>query len=146
MSNQKILFSTIAIIILGALGVLAYKSIQSNSEDYSSITSFEDCADAGYPIMESHPRQCRTPDGKLYVEEIENDPNTARASGGCYIGGCSQEICSDQQDAVSTCIYKPEFACYKGESCGRQANGQCGWTPNVGLSACLDIDYNEIVK
>ena len=35
------------------------------------VTSFKECAELGYPIMESYPRQCRTPDGDLFVEEIE---------------------------------------------------------------------------
>ncbi len=35
------------------------------------ITSFEECKSAGYPVMESYPEQCRTPDGVLFVQEIE---------------------------------------------------------------------------
>lgn len=31
------------------------------------INSFEECIDAGYPVLESYPRQCRTPDGKMFV-------------------------------------------------------------------------------
>jgi hypothetical protein len=38
------------------------------------ISSFEECAAAGYPIMESFPRQCRTSDGQYFVEEI-NEQN-----------------------------------------------------------------------
>ena len=38
----------------------------------SKINNFKDCADNGFPIMESYPRQCRTPDGRNFVEEIEN--------------------------------------------------------------------------
>jgi len=34
------------------------------------VSSFEDCAAAGYPVMESYPRQCRTPDGRLFVEAV----------------------------------------------------------------------------
>ncbi len=34
------------------------------------VLSFEDCAEAGYPVMESYPRQCKTPDGRTYAEEI----------------------------------------------------------------------------
>lgn len=34
------------------------------------ITSFEECKDAGYPIMESYPEQCSTPDGMTFVREI----------------------------------------------------------------------------
>lgn len=39
-------------------------------ETPQAITSFEDCWDAGYPIMESYPEQCRTPDGQTFVREI----------------------------------------------------------------------------
>ena len=48
----------------------------------SDIKSFEDCVDAGNPVMESYPRQCRTQDGKHFVEEIGQIPdwvkNTAK--------------------------------------------------------------------
>ena len=36
------------------------------------INSFEDCVRAGFPVMESYPRQCRTPGGRNFVESIEN--------------------------------------------------------------------------
>lgn len=36
----------------------------------SLIDSFEECESAGNPIMESYPRQCRTSDGRNFVEEI----------------------------------------------------------------------------
>jgi len=39
----------------------------------SSITTFEECAAAGNPVMESHPRQCRTVDGEHFVEKIVVD-------------------------------------------------------------------------
>ena len=34
-----------------------------------SIDSFDDCVNAGNPVMESYPRQCRA-NGQLFVEEI----------------------------------------------------------------------------
>jgi hypothetical protein len=34
----------------------------------SSIASFAECAAAGYPIMESFPRQCRVPGGESFTE------------------------------------------------------------------------------
>jgi hypothetical protein len=52
------------------------------------------------------------------------------------VTGCSGEICADQ-DVASTCIYKPEFACYQGATCERQADGACGWTQTAALTACL---------
>ena len=33
------------------------------------IASFEECVAAGYPVMESNPRQCRTPDGTVFIED-----------------------------------------------------------------------------
>ncbi len=38
-----------------------------------STQSFEDCLAAGYPVMESYPRQCRLPSGKTLVEDIGNE-------------------------------------------------------------------------
>lgn len=37
---------------------------------FSGIRTFEECAAAGYPIAESYPEQCRTPDGRLFVRNI----------------------------------------------------------------------------
>ena len=42
----------------------------SMKKHFSEIDSFEDCVSSGNPVMESHPRQCRTTDGKHFVEKI----------------------------------------------------------------------------
>lgn len=34
------------------------------------VNSFEECAAAGYPVMESYPRQCAMPDGRHFVETV----------------------------------------------------------------------------
>jgi len=39
-------------------------------EKVPQITSFQECMDAGYPIMESYPRQCNA-DGNNFIEDIE---------------------------------------------------------------------------
>lgn len=39
----------------------------------AEIDSFTECADAGYPIMESYPEQCRTPDGRTFVNEAQTE-------------------------------------------------------------------------
>ncbi|MES3004784.1 MAG: Gmad2 immunoglobulin-like domain-containing protein [Patescibacteria group bacterium] len=65
-------------IILGIVAVLliacAVWFFLPNKIDDSKIMSFETCVEAGYPVMESYPRQCRTSDGRLYVEEIMPEP------------------------------------------------------------------------
>ncbi|MBU2615593.1 MAG: hypothetical protein KKC19_00650 [Nanoarchaeota archaeon] len=42
---------------------------ETGSERYQ-VTNFQTCIDAGYPIMESYPRQCRTLGERLFVEKI----------------------------------------------------------------------------
>jgi len=37
------------------------------------IKSFQDCVALGYPILESYPRQCKTPDGRIFTEDIGNE-------------------------------------------------------------------------
>ena len=42
-------------------------------DNNDSINSFEECIAAGYPAMESYPRQCKTSDGKSFTEYIGNE-------------------------------------------------------------------------
>lgn len=58
-------------------------------------------------------------------------------SEGCFVGGCSSQICSDQEGLISTCEFRPEYACYQQATCERQADGACGWTQTPALAACL---------
>ena len=55
----------------------------------------------------------------------------------CVVTGCSSELCVDKEMA-SICTYRPEYACYKGEKCERQTDGQCGWTKTPELETCLE--------
>lgn len=57
----------------------------------------------------------------------------------CFVGGCSGQICSDREGAISTCEWRPQYACYHEPfaQCARQADGACGWTPSDELSACI---------
>jgi len=43
-----------------------------------SVLSFEDCVEAGYPVMESYPRRCSTPDGRTYAEELTPTQTAAK--------------------------------------------------------------------
>jgi hypothetical protein len=58
-------------------------------------------------------------------------------SDGCYIGGCSRELCTDQPNRVSGCIWRESFACYPTATCERQSSGQCGWTMDDELEQCI---------
>ena len=54
----------------------------------------------------------------------------------CMKTGCSRTICSDH-NVISTCEWRPEYACYQKATCERQADGNCGFTQTRELTSCL---------
>jgi hypothetical protein len=54
----------------------------------------------------------------------------------CIKTGCSGQVCSDTE-VITTCEWRPEYACYKRARCERQADGKCGFTRTAELTACL---------
>ncbi len=55
----------------------------------------------------------------------------------CQRGGCSGQICSNRAGVVSTCEFRPEYACYQQAECGAQSSGHCGFTQTPELQMCL---------
>ena len=54
------------------------------------------------------------------------------------LGGCSGTLCVEPgEDAITTCEFRPEYACYRSAECARQSDGACGWTQTPELAACL---------
>lgn len=45
----------------------------------SSVTSFEECVEAGNPVMESYPRQCQSSTGEVFTETIDEVVGTVSA-------------------------------------------------------------------
>lgn len=65
---------------------------------------------------------------------------------GCMVGGCSGQLCGDgmlKSDLITTCEYRPEYACYQSATCERQRDGQCGWTTTPKLTQCLQAAGGE---
>ncbi len=54
----------------------------------------------------------------------------------CIKTGCSSQICSDH-NVISTCEFRPEYACYQNATCERQRDGNCGFTKTPELTECL---------
>jgi hypothetical protein len=54
----------------------------------------------------------------------------------CFRGGCSNELCGDAPQ-VSSCIYRPEYACYQAATCELQPDDTCGFTADATLTSCL---------
>jgi len=70
---DKLLIYIIAIFLIGGSAYFILKSTKSQDipQPAAQINSFEECA-AKYPVMESYPRQCNTPEGKHFTENIGN--------------------------------------------------------------------------
>ena len=107
------------------------------------ITTFEECAAAGNPVMESYPRQCKSKDGRVFIEIIADQATSSAGfspGSGCAIAGCSGQMCVSADEAstiITTCDYKAEYTCYKEALCELQASGKCGWTQTAELKECL---------
>ena len=68
---KKVIFSLILIISLfTAFLIWNQKKIEKS---IAGVSNFEECAAKGYPILESYPSQCKTPDGRTFIEYIGNE-------------------------------------------------------------------------
>ena len=72
MFNRQGFVSLITLSII--IGVVVVAAIAGGyfitKQRVSQINSFDECAAAGYPIMESYPEQCRTPDGRSFTKAL----------------------------------------------------------------------------
>lgn len=69
---NRLTFFAVALLLLGVGCIFA--SPAPKPPNVLTVSNFVECAAAGNPIMESYPRQCRTPDGRTFVEVIAAEP------------------------------------------------------------------------
>lgn len=132
------------LLTVGGMVMYAIAPKMNASVPQPVITSFDECVAAGNPVMESYPEQCRTQDGRLFVNEAQTGTFPAQGEGivfnGCAVAGCSRQLCVSAEEAgdmVTTCEYRAEYACYQEASCEPQTDGKCGWTQTAELKQCL---------
>jgi hypothetical protein len=66
--EKAFIFAVLGILVLGVGISLFRRTLQTPlAPRPADIETFEECAEAGYPIMEIYPEQCRTPDGRLFT-------------------------------------------------------------------------------
>jgi flagellar basal body-associated protein FliL len=63
-----ILIMVILIGIIAILSAVIFFLVANRNQPV--IRDFSECAQAGNPVMESYPRQCRSSDGRLFIEEV----------------------------------------------------------------------------
>jgi len=64
--NKTLLYGIIVIIVIVVAGVVW--SLSNREATIAAISNFEECAEAGYPVLQTAPRQCKTPDGRTFLE------------------------------------------------------------------------------
>ena len=62
------LLSLVAVLAVGSLFVWTWYALEDNDQ---TISSFEECVEAGYPVAESYPEQCFVPDGPSFTRIVE---------------------------------------------------------------------------
>jgi len=85
---------------------------------------------AGYTWCESKQKCLRTWE--------ENCPDECTTDNDCTTGGCSGTICQskDKEPIRTTCIWSPEYDCYKDISC-RCINNVCEWDKTEKFNECV---------
>ena len=68
------LLGLLVVLTLVAGLLLSLSNIAKQQRMYSIFT-FQECKDAGYPIMESYPEQCSTPDGRTFMNDSQTVQN-----------------------------------------------------------------------
>ncbi len=69
MRSDVRIYTGIFLVILAALAVVAVL-MRNRAPSGPVISNFQECAAAGYPVMQSYPRQCTLPNGKFFVEQV----------------------------------------------------------------------------
>ncbi len=141
----------VIVAIQGIVVNQAQLALDEYQQSQSSITNFEGCIAAGNPAMESYPRQCRTLDGKHFVESIPEHKKCEMTGGLWGIWGNAQSAkescnpstsdggmeCSDSSQCQSFCQAK------EGSEINSESIGMCyGYE----LAICLQEVQNGVVQ
>ncbi len=95
--GKSLSYVFMTLVVLLAILIAVFYTLDSEPK----VTNFEECVAAGYPVMESYPRQCRTPD-ELFIENVsvvggEKDENGCLISAG-YSWNESTQTCIRQRE------------------------------------------------
>ncbi len=160
MKNQKSISVLIFILILI---IIIFYIPSLNETQINEINSFEECAAAGFPVMESYPRQCRDAEGNLFVEQVRRSYVGYSAEECLTISilctpdreyfsdetGCGCELkedvlvervnCTDESRNADACIeiYQPVCGWFNPEKV-KCVNYPCAITFSNSCFACMD--------
>ena len=85
-------------------------------------------------------------DKKSTADHKENFVET-EVGKSCVRAGCSGELCVEAtaaNDLMTTCEFKPEYACYQEATCTFLEDGSCGFLQTPQLLECLENASQEV--
>ncbi|HEY5838390.1 MAG TPA: DUF6748 domain-containing protein [Pyrinomonadaceae bacterium] len=108
------------------------------SEGAAAMTEPDGVIVAGYfaPVTGPGGRAQTLKATKFYLPAGTQIGGQPPGAGRCFKTGCSSQVCADR-NVITTCEFRPEYACYQKAMCERQRNGECGFTQTAELAACL---------
>lgn len=71
MHKAKVMLIIGGIIIVILIGILIFA--ESPKKKLSQIFDFVSCAKAGYPVMQTYPQICKTPDGRTFTQVLTEE-------------------------------------------------------------------------
>ncbi|MEX0622179.1 MAG: Gmad2 immunoglobulin-like domain-containing protein [Candidatus Woykebacteria bacterium] len=71
--NKKILIPGLLMIIVLVAAAFVWFGRKQTTDTKPSVSNFDECAAAGYSVLESYPARCVTPDGKSFTQDIGNE-------------------------------------------------------------------------
>ena len=95
--GNKLAVILVIIILMVLFGVSFYglqKLITKVEPANLKVDNFEQCLKAGNPVMESYPRQCKTPAGKIFIEQLTNKEKIQPPKVNC-LNLCGDDICQE---------------------------------------------------
>lgn len=73
MVSRKEILLLIIVFSIGVIIIISFLSFYLiNNQTKPQINNFQDCVNAGHPVIESYPRMCKTPDGYVFTEKIDD--------------------------------------------------------------------------
>lgn len=80
--------------------------------------------------------------GLALYSAVFSSPLQAQTTGdpACVRAGCSGQLCvpAGGADIITTCEFRPEYACYQQASCELNSAGSCAFVITSQVQACLD--------
>lgn len=72
-NNMKLIAGLFGLSVIVVALTLVFIDLPEENEELTVATSFEECVQLGFPVMESYPRQCRDDADNAFVEKIGNE-------------------------------------------------------------------------